>query len=83
MDYECVLFSADKLLFGPGGDKPPLCNDCKAIDCSNPIKEVSVSIMGIEHKYRFWVVNNVVKQVIACQGYIGDQHVPVGLSSDT
>jgi hypothetical protein len=75
MEYDCQTAPFDKLIVTSSGTSMPLCNDCRAPDCSNPIKEQTVSQRGINVKMRLWVVNNVVRQVTACKGYIGDQHV--------
>ena len=75
MEYEHISIPADKVLIDPEGCKAPLCNDCHNPDCTNPIKEMTVSVFGINKKYRFWVDRNVVRQVVSCRGYIGDQHV--------
>lgn len=78
MDYECHVIPADKLLINPIGVQEPLCNDCRAPDCSNPIREKTVSVAGINKKMRFWIVNNQVRMVVACKGYIGVNDVSMG-----
>jgi len=78
MDYECHIVPADKLLLNPIGTQEPLCNDCRSPDCTNPIREKLVSVMGINKKMRLWTVNNQIRMVVACKGYIGDQDVQMG-----
>jgi len=75
MEYEHISLSAAKLLIDPTGCKPPLCNDCRTPDCTNPIREMVVSVFGVNQTYRLWIDRNVVRQVVSCQGYMGDQHV--------
>lgn len=75
MNYECSLASADRLILDPMGVKYPLCNDCRAPDCTNPIREKTVYVLGRPKTMRLYVVSNVVKQVVACRGYIGEEHV--------
>ena len=75
MDYECILAPTDKTLVDATGERCPLCNSCRTPDCTNPIKEMSVAVFGVQRKCRFWVVSNVVRQVISCQGYIGGENV--------
>lgn len=75
MNYDCTLASADKLLLDPRGVKNPLCNDCMAPDCSNPIREKTVYVFGQPRTMRLYVVMNVVKQVVACKGYVGEGNV--------
>lgn len=72
MNYDCTLAPADKLAFDATGVKMPLCNDCTAPDCTNPIRNQTVSVMGVPQQMRLYVVRNVVKQVVACKGYVGE-----------
>ena len=76
MEYECSTAPMDKTIVSSKGISAPLCNDCRTPDCSNPIREHEVSQFGISVKMRLWVVNRVVRQVVACKGYTGDQNVP-------
>lgn len=73
MEYDCQIIPINKIAATDVGVMPPLCNDCRAPDCTNPIREVTVSQFGIPVKMRLWVVNNSVRQVVSCRGYIGDQ----------
>lgn len=75
MNYDCSLASADRLLLDPMGVKYPLCNDCRAPDCTNPIREKTVYVLGLPKTMRLYVVSNVVKQVVACRGYVGEDNV--------
>ena len=70
MDYECVLRSVVSL------NVNPLCNGCQAPDCTNPIRERVVSVVGIPTKMRLFVVGNVVRQVVSCTGYVGRPSTP-------
>lgn len=72
MDYDCTLASIDRLSVDTVGIRYPLCHDCKTPDCSNPIREKTVSILGVPRKVRLYVVNNIAKQVVACRGYVGN-----------
>lgn len=75
MEYECQISPFCQMNRGPLGVQEPLCNDCQTPDCSNPIEDKSVSVLGVPTIMRLWVVNNVVRQVVACKGYIGDDDV--------
>jgi hypothetical protein len=75
MDYDCQLAIIDKLPVGAIGTIPPLCNDCKTPDCTNPIREFTISVFGIPRKMRLWVVNNQIRQVVSCKGYVGEKDV--------
>lgn len=73
MEYEVKLAPLDKSVATPQGFFEPLCNSCSAPDCTNPIRETTVAVIGILKKHRVYVVNEkVVRQVVACKGYIGD-----------
>ena len=73
MEYEVNLAPLDKAATTPQGFFEPLCNTCAAPDCTNPIREMLISVIGIIKKQRVYVVNNaVVRQVVGCKGYIGD-----------
>ena len=76
MEYEVSLAPVDKMILNAQGSLEPLCNSCACPDCSNPIREKSVSQFGVIKKSRFYVVNNIVKQVVACRGYVGDSDAP-------
>lgn len=70
MEYECQSISVGKLLVGATGVALPLCNSCTAPDCTNPIREKTISVFGKPTKLRLWVLNNSVRQVISCKGYV-------------
>jgi len=78
MDYECNIVPFDKIMLSPAGIYMPLCNDCHTPDCSNPIREQLVSIMGKNVKMRLWTVNNQARMVVFCKGYVGDKDVSLG-----
>lgn len=80
MEYDMVLVPISKALMGSSGLSKPLCNDCRTPDCTNPIRERSVSVRGLVIKMRLWVSNNVVRQVVSCKGYVGK--TDVAISSD-
>lgn len=68
--FECKLVPVDKLMVEPKGIKEPLCNSCVQPDCDNPIRKHSISLMGKPLSWRLWVVNNQVRQVVSCVGYV-------------
>ena len=78
MDYDCHLIPTDKLLTNPVGIQEPLCNDCVCPDCTNPIREHTVSVVGINKTMRLWTVGSQMRIVVACKGYVGDQDVQTG-----
>ena len=79
MEYEVKLAPTDKSVATPQGFFEPLCNKCTAPDCTNPIREMEISEIGILKKNRVYVVSEiVVRQVVACKGYIGDAIQPLG-----
>jgi len=79
MEYEVQLAPLDKIATTAQGIFEPLCNTCTAPDCSNPIRDMVVSVIGIPKTHRVYVVNQtVVRQVVGCKGYIGNDIQPMG-----
>ena len=70
MDFGCTAVPIDKITTSANGVREPLCNDCVQIDCTNPIKMHTVSIMGKPSRWRLWQANNVIRQVVQCDGYV-------------
>lgn len=60
----------------------PLCNDCVCPDCTNSIKETTVSVMGVPRTLRLYVINNVYRQVVACNGYLGKKYVAKSIADE-
>ena len=76
MEYQVSLVSLDKIPLDSKGPINPLCNSCVRSDCTNPIREKTVSVLGKVVKMRLWTINNTSKMVIACpEGYIGANDV--------
>ena len=80
MEYDCHIVPIDRTIVTEDGPAVSLCTDCRCPDCTNPIREVMVSQFGIPQKMRLWVVHDIMRQVVACKGYIGDQHVQTSTS---
>ncbi len=77
MEYEVELAPVDKAVVTPRGFLEPLCTSCTSTDCTNPIKELSVSTVGTIKKQRMWVEREgIVRQVTSCKGYIGNATLP-------
>jgi len=70
MNYECQAVPLDKTIINANGHIKPLCTTCLAPDCTNPIKECTISVFGVPQKHRLWVINNTFRQVVSCIGYI-------------
>lgn len=74
VEYECGLGSRHRI--GPSG----ICNKCAARDCTNPIEEVNVNILGFgAKKERLWsdsdkpIEERILRDyscVIYCKGFI-------------
>lgn len=78
MEYEVQLVTMDRAIIMPQGFLEPMCNSCSAPDCTNPIRDINVSIAGILKKHRLYVVNDsVIRQVANCKGYVGDAVAPM------
>jgi len=69
MFYHVETLSLDKLPIGPKGPIEPLCNTC-CTPCSNPIKYETVSICGINRRWRLYVNKSFKNAVIQCRGYL-------------
>lgn len=72
MEYEVQLAPVDKAVATPQGFLEPLCNSCLSVDCTNPIEETTLSIVGKIQKNRLYVMHNVFRQVVDCKGYQGN-----------
>jgi len=72
MEYECQLQNFNALLLNASGVNDPLCNKCKTPDCSNPIVDQMVSVVGIARPMRVWKMGGTVRQVVSCSGYVGE-----------
>ena len=57
------------------GELSPLCDSCKCPDCTNPIREKTISIRGINKTARLYVTGTHTSQVVWCGGYVGDENV--------
>jgi len=69
MQYKCKYQSLTKLAVSPKGFISPLCNNCKTVDCSNPIEKRKVSYLGINKEMRVYVRGDEFSFVIFCEGY--------------
>jgi len=69
MDYECQLSSSEKLFVGNNRVLDSLCNTCTTHDCTNPIRKVRISILGLPKTYRMYCSGFGPQAVIACKGY--------------
>lgn len=72
MNYECSLLPFGKIMVSTVDVVEPLCNSCKSPDCSNPIVNRTISVFGEEKTFRLWSVNNAIRQVVSCKGYLAD-----------
>ncbi len=77
MEYEVHTIPFNKAVLDPNGVIEPLCNSCACPDCTNPIREQTVSLFGLNKQFRLYVVNKVCRQVVQCQGYVGDKDAPL------
>lgn len=70
MDYQCTLTPIHQLWISPDGIAEPLCNSCSSKDCTNPIENKNVSVVGINKTYRLFKVSMSYMAVSSCQGYM-------------
>lgn len=72
MNYECKMVPVDKAVLSPRGFVRPRCDTCANPDCSNPIKETTLSIMGVPTKMRLYHQGNYYRLVVECPGFISN-----------
>lgn len=70
MEYRCKTVSLDKLSIGPIGVICSLCDRCASQDCSNPIQNVDVSILGIIARHKAYIRGDEPYFVVACEGFL-------------
>lgn len=69
MEYKCKIISASKMLSTPLGFSMPLCNDCKTLDCTNPIEKKKVSVVGVVKELKMFSRGDHEYFVVSCVGY--------------
>lgn len=69
MNYKCQKIPIGKLVTTPMGVVDPLCETCQSQDCTNPIQERGVSIMGVMKKIKLFMGPDPML-VIKCEGYL-------------
>ena len=69
MDYQCKLTPIHQLWISPNGIAEPLCNLCSSRDCTNPIENKTVSVIGVNKTYRLYKVSMTYMAVSECQGF--------------
>jgi hypothetical protein len=75
MEYPCKLVPVLKVLSTPKGLFEPLCNSCKTKDCTNPVEEREISILGVNKKFRMYMRGDDPCFVIQCnEGYTTDDN---------
>ena len=77
MEYEIEVAPFNKMIIGVKGQMEPLCNNCVCPDCDNPIEERTVSCVGVPKKMKVYVAHNVIKQVVACRGYLSKKDAKI------
>lgn len=75
MEYDIKTIPLNRLPVTMRGLEFPLCSSCVNPDCSHPIREREVSILGCTQKLRLYVSGTSVFQVVACSGYTQDPDV--------
>jgi hypothetical protein len=68
MEYRCRFEKLDKLR-SINHEEISLCSNCKSYDCSNPIENMTISVLGINREIRVFVTANSVYGVKQCEGY--------------
>lgn len=70
MEYRCRTIPINTVPVGPTGIVCPLCDRCTSKDCSNPIHNVEVSLLGITAKHRAYIRGAEPYFVMVCEGFI-------------
>lgn len=70
MIYKCQKVTIEKMPVVSSGIIPSLCDSCVTRDCDNPIRPVTISIMGINKEVRAYISNNNPHFVYECEGFI-------------
>lgn len=68
--YAARTISISTLIIqGNHGFAKPLCNQCQARDCENPIESREVIVAGVPQKMRVWVTGIRYAYVMQCEGF--------------
>ena len=49
-----------------------LCDQCCSFDCSNPIVNLTVSVIGVNKRMKVWKTNTNRFAVVNCEGFRKD-----------
>ncbi len=69
MEYKCQIVSASKMMATPLGFAMPLCDNCKTLDCTNPIEKKKVSVVGVVKEMKIFSRGENEYFVMSCTGY--------------
>jgi hypothetical protein len=58
------------MIVGSRGFLTPLCERCNSQDCSNPIEQSDVSVLGVVRKVKVYNRGDSPRFVIQCEGYM-------------
>ncbi len=69
MEYKCTTVPINKLISTPSGFVMPMCQECKTIDCDNPIESKNISVLGVNKNIKVFVRGTQISFVVNCNGY--------------
>lgn len=69
MKYKCRLIPMKQLVISPTGFVMPICNKCNTRDCTNPIENKKISILGVVKDIRVYSSGVEEQFVIDCMGF--------------
>lgn len=72
MEYNVQLMPLGKLVNPELIKEGTLCDSCQCYDCSNPIVNLTVSVIGINKRMRIWKNGSNRHAVVKCDGYRKD-----------
>jgi len=70
MQFNCQTVPLTKVTYDANGTLEPLCNTCCQTECTNPIREKTIIIQGLPHKWHVYAAGEIFHQVIQCDGFV-------------
>lgn len=72
MEYKASLFPLNKISDAKIVENGTLCDKCCSFDCSNPIVNLTVSVIGVNKKMKVWKTSTNRFAVVNCDGFRKD-----------
>lgn len=72
MEYKASLLPLNKMVDAKLFDNGTLCDNCCSYDCSNPIINLTISVVGVNKKMKVWKTATSRFAVMSCDGFRKD-----------